>query len=72
METPDAKAFMRRRGQTAEHGFADLKEHRKVRRMTGRGLDRAKAEVGTCVLTHNLLALHKHLSSKAAAMPAGP
>jgi Transposase DDE domain len=72
METPEAKAFMRRRGQTAERGFADLKEHRKFRRLTGRGLTRAKAEVGTCVLTHNLLALHKHTSSKVAAMPAGP
>ncbi len=72
MLTSEAKELLRRRGQTAERGFADLKEHRKLRRMTGRGLSRARADVGLCVLIRNLLALHAHLTSTMAAIPAGP
>ncbi len=72
MLTSAAKELLRRRGQTAERGFADLKEHRKLRRMTGRGLLRARTDVGICVLIRNLLALHNHLTLKIAALPAGP
>src|SRR5579871_2541503 len=43
MLTEEAKALLRR-GQTAERGFADVKEHRKLRRMTGCGLSRARTD----------------------------
>lgn len=72
MTTAEAKGLLRRRGQTAEHGFADLKEHRKLRRISGRGLTRAQIDVGLCVLVHNLLALHHHLALEKTTMPAGP
>ena len=72
MLTPEAKSLFRRRGQTAERGFADIKEHRKLRRMTGRGLSTARADVGLCVLLRNLLALHDHQFSTTAAMSGGP
>jgi hypothetical protein len=72
MTTPEAKGLLRRRGQTAERGFADLKEHRGLRRITGRGLTRARTDVGLCVLIHNLLTLHDHLAAKATPPPADP
>jgi transposase len=72
MTSPEAKGLLRRRGQTAERGFADLKEHRHLRRLTGRGLARARTDVGLGVLIHNLLALHDHLLSETTTMPAGP
>lgn len=72
MLTSEAKDLLRRRGQTAERGFADLKEHRKLRRMTGRGLPRARTDVGLCVLIRNSLALHHHQTPKIAAVTAGP
>jgi hypothetical protein len=42
---------------TVELVNADWKEHRKLRRLSGRGLGRARCQVGLIVLTHNLLAL---------------
>ena len=72
MNTPEARNLLRRRGQTAEHGFADLKEHRDLRRLTGRGLKRARTDVGTSVLIHNLLVLHEHCTTRTTTMPAGP
>jgi transposase len=63
MDTPEAKQLYKLRRQTVELGFADLKEHRKIRRFWGRGLARAQAQVGFAVLSHNLAAL--------AASPAG-
>ena len=36
---------------------ADMKQHRKLRRFSGRGLARARCEVGLVVLAHNLLTL---------------
>jgi transposase len=59
METTEAKALYRLRGQTVEHGFADMKEHRNFRRLSGRGLWRARAQTAATVLVHNLLALLK-------------
>jgi len=38
METAEAKAVYRLRGQTIEIGFADVKEHRGLRRFSGHGL----------------------------------
>jgi hypothetical protein len=55
METPEAKAIYRQRCRTVELRFADTKEHRGVRRFSGRGLERARIEVGLCVLAHHLL-----------------
>ena len=36
---------------------ADLKEHRGLRRLSGRGQKRAEAQVGLTVLANNLVAL---------------
>jgi transposase len=57
METPEAKAIYRKRCQTVELRFADTKEHRDLRRFSGRGLERVRIEAGLCVLAHNLLAV---------------
>ena len=61
MATPEAKAKLRRRGCTAERKFADAKEHRGLRRFSGRGLMRVRTEVGLLVLVHNLRTLHTFL-----------
>ena len=57
METPEAKSLYHSCRQTVELRYADMKEHRNLRRFTGRGLRRAKAQIGATVLAHNLLAL---------------
>ena len=57
MQTDDARALYRLRGQVVERDFADAKQHRNLRRLSGRGLARARAEVGLVVLAHNALAL---------------
>jgi transposase len=57
MGTPEAKALYRLRRQTVELVNADWKEHRKLRRFSGRGLAKARCQVGLMVLTHNLLTL---------------
>lgn len=72
MTTPEAKGLLRRRGQSAERGFADLKEHRGLRRITGRGLSRARTDVGLCVLIHNLLTLHDHTAVASKPTTAAP
>lgn len=55
METAEAKALYRLRRQTVELVYADMKEHRCLRRFSGRGLQRAETEVGLLMLAHNLL-----------------
>ena len=57
MQTAEAKALYRRRSQTVELGFADVKEHRGLRRFGGRGRQRAETEVGLVALAHNVLAV---------------
>ena len=57
MKTERAKKFYRTRGQVIERAFADTKQHRKGRRFHGRGLQRAKAEVGLLVLAQNVLTI---------------
>jgi hypothetical protein len=52
-----SKALYRLRSQTVELAFADMKEHRSLRRFNGRGLRKAKAQIGALVLAHNLRAL---------------
>lgn len=55
MQTDDAKRLYKRRSQTVELNYADMKEHRGLRRFHCRSPRRAGAEVGTLVLAHNLL-----------------
>jgi hypothetical protein len=57
MGTEAAKALYRLRGQTVELVNADWKQHRKLRRFSGRGLARARCQVGLIVLAHNLVTL---------------
>jgi transposase len=57
MASPEAKALYKLRRETVELVNADWKEHRNLRRFSGRGLARAQAQVGLLVLTHNLLTL---------------
>jgi transposase len=57
MSTAEAKAINRRRGSVIERCFGDAKEHRDLRRLHGRGLKRARAEVGLVVLVQTALAL---------------
>ena len=54
MQTPEAKAIYRKRGQTVELRFADAKAHRGLRRFSGRGLERVRIEVGHCVRRKSL------------------
>jgi transposase len=60
MQTAAAQQLYKLRNRTVELNFADLKEHRGLRRFHGRGLDRVMAEVGSLVLTHNLLQVEAH------------
>jgi transposase len=55
METDAAKRLYKLRSQTVELNYADLKEHRGLRRFHSRGLLRATTQVGLLVLAHNLL-----------------
>jgi hypothetical protein len=57
MATPEAKGLYRLRRQTVELVNADGKEYRDLRRFCGRGLARARCQVGVTVLAHNLLTL---------------
>jgi hypothetical protein len=64
METAEAKAVYRLRGQTIEIVFADVKEHRGLRRFSGHGLARVRTEFALEVLLHNLLVVHRFLSQR--------
>ena len=64
METASAKAVYRLRKQTIALVFADLKEHRGLRRFSGHGLVRVRTEWALEVLVHNLLVLHRCLRQK--------
>jgi transposase len=57
MQTAEAKELYRLRRQTVELVNADGKAHRGLRRFRGRGLARARCQVGLMVLAHNLLTL---------------
>ena len=60
MEADEAKQLYKLRSRTVEQSFADLKEHRGLRQFHCRGQRRVKAEVGSLVLTHNLVAVEQH------------
>ena len=64
METPEAKAVYRLRGQTIEIVFADVKEHRGLRRFSGHGLTRVRTEFALEVLLHNLLVVHRSFKQR--------
>ena len=49
----------RLRKQVVERAYADLKQHRSLRRFSGRGQQRVRIEVGLRVLAFNLVALQK-------------
>lgn len=55
MQTQEAKRLYKLRSRTVELNYADLKEHRGLRRFHCRGPSRVTAEIGTLVLAHNLL-----------------
>ena len=57
MKTDEAKAANRLRGSVIERWFGDAKRHRDLRRLHGRGLERAKAEIGLVVLVQTALTL---------------
>lgn len=57
MGTDAAKRLYRLRSQTVELVNADWKEHRQLRRFSGRGLGRVRIQVGLIVVAHNLLTL---------------
>jgi len=63
-ETDEAKPLYKLRSRTVEQSFADLKEHRGLRRFHGRGPRRVRAEVGSLVLTNNLLAVEEHCQQR--------
>jgi hypothetical protein len=64
METAEAKTVYRLRGQTIEIVFADVKEHRGLRRFSGHGLTRVRTEFALEVLLHNLLVVHRSLKQR--------
>ena len=66
MQTADAKQLYRLRSRTVELNYADLKEHRGLRRFHGRGRLRTLAEVGLLVLVHNLLCVASRRSGTGA------
>ena len=55
MSTDDAKTLYKLRCRTVELNFADMKEHRGIRRFSCRGLRRVRNDVAATVLVHNLL-----------------
>ena len=63
MATDEAKALYKLRKQTVELSFADLKAHRALRRFSGKGLSRARTEVGLLVLAHNGLTVVRALET---------
>lgn len=57
MKTDEAKAANKLRGSVIERCFADAKKHRHLRCLHGRGLKKAKAEIGLIVLVQTALTL---------------
>jgi transposase len=57
MKTDEAKAVNRLRGSVIERCFGDAKRHRNLRCLHGRGLKRAKAEIGLVILVQTALTL---------------
>jgi transposase len=64
MKTPEAKELYRQRCQSVERSFGDQKEHRGLRRFSGRGQERAEVQAGLSILVHNLRTLDKLRSTR--------
>ncbi len=64
MEQPENQALYKLRKQTVERGFADVKEHRALRRFGSFGLRRARIQIGLLVLVHDGLELLKARSQR--------
>jgi transposase len=56
MKTDRARRLYKQRGQVIERAFGDVKQHRNCRRLHGRQLNRARAEIGLLVFVENFLA----------------
>jgi hypothetical protein len=69
MAATEGKQLYRRRKQTVELGFADVKQHRALHRLPRRGLRRARIRLGLLVLVHNLLAYGAAMSQPASLDP---
>ncbi len=70
METPQAKAIYRLRKQTVEMQYADMKQNRNFRRLSGRGLTCARIEVELTKLVYNLMIVERALRNRREAKPA--
>jgi transposase len=64
MATDQSKRLYKLRSQTVELNYADMKEHRGLRRFHGRGMLRVNAELGILVLAHNLRSVEAHLQDR--------
>jgi transposase len=64
MKSPEAKALYRQRCQTVERSYADQKEHRGLRKFSGRGQERAAVQAGLSILVHDLRTLDKLRSAR--------
>jgi transposase len=64
MKTAEAKELYRQRCQSVERSFGDQKEHRGLRRFSGRGQQRAEVQTGLSILVHNLRTLDKLRSAR--------
>jgi hypothetical protein len=65
MQHDAAKATLRARGAVVERAIGDIKAHRGGRVLHGRGLSRAKAEIGLYVLAQTILTLHRLRTARA-------
>ena len=63
MATEQATTLYQLRQQTVELEVADRKAHRALRRFSGRGLSRARTEVGLMVLGHHGLTVVRALEA---------
>ena len=69
MHTPEGQALYKKRSQTVEPRFGDLKTHRGLRCFRAFGLLMAMVQVGLLVLVHNGLCLFKDKAPEAASAP---
>jgi transposase len=60
METPEAKGLYKLRRQTIELRYADLKQHRRLRRVGHYGPPPARGQIGGAGLTYNMLIFQKN------------
>jgi transposase len=68
MVADEAKAIYKLRKQTVELGFADVKQHRALRRFPRRGLNHARTHLALTVLVHNLLVRHQAFADQTIAL----